>query len=213
MDSLWCKATDIFRHGTIVEEVGFACAPKMAEHEFASRDSTHHTFEQVIWLCHERPVPCAKGPLARRVFPDIFCGNDVEERDFADAMRMIECQSMRRPCAPVMTCKKKTVVAKRCHDIDLILSHDAKRIIDMVRASIGGANAVAVAAKIGHYDMESPRQLTGDFVPRDMCERVAVQQQEWRAFATMSQEDVGAARPNPSRFEALEQAGIGRKRR
>jgi hypothetical protein len=120
------------------------------------------------------------------VFPDIFRGNDVEERDFADAIRMVECQSMRRACAPVMTRKKKPVMAKCCHDIDLILSHDAKRIIDMVYASIGGANAVAVTAKIGHYDVESPRQMTSDLVPGGMSERVAVQQQEWWTFAAMS---------------------------
>jgi hypothetical protein len=66
---------------------------------------------------------------------------------------------------------------------------------------------------MSRYDVESLRQAAGDFMPRGVCERVAVQEQERRALATVSQEDVGTARTNPSRLEALEQTGVGRKRR
>ena len=57
----------------------------------------------------------------------------------------------------------------------------------MVGATIGGADAVAVTAKVGRDNPESLRQTTGDLVPRRMCERVAVQQQERRAVAAMTQ--------------------------
>ena len=126
---------------------------------------------------------------------------------------MIERQSMRRPRAAVVTGQKEPVVAERCHDLDLILGHDAERVVDVVGATIGGADAIAVAAKVGRNDAESLRQATGDLVPRGVCERVAVQQQEWRALAAMPQEDVGTARTNPSRLEAVEQADIRRNRR
>ena len=126
---------------------------------------------------------------------------------------MIERQSMRCPRAPVVAGQKEPLVAERRHDLDLILGHDAERVVDMVGATIGGADAVAVTAQVRRDNVESLRQTTGDPVPRGVCERVAVQQQERRALAAMPQEDVGAARTHPSRLEAVEQAGIGRNRR
>jgi hypothetical protein len=86
----------------------------------------------------------------------------------------------------------------------LILGHDAERVVDVVGTTIAGTYAVTVPSKVCCHDVESFCQLTGDFVPGGVCERVAVQQQERRAIPSMPEEDVGAARMNPSRFEAIE---------
>jgi hypothetical protein len=89
---------------------------------------------------------------------------------------MIECQSMCRTRATIVTGQKKSVVAKRLHDLDLILGHSPERVIDMVGATIGGTDAVAVTSEVRRHDVESPRQAIGDFVPGGVRERIAMQQ-------------------------------------
>ena len=54
------------------------------------------------------------------------CGNNVQERDLLDEIGVIEGQPMRRPCAAIMTGKKKPIVSEGQHDVDLILGHRAK---------------------------------------------------------------------------------------
>jgi hypothetical protein len=39
---------------------------------------------------------------------------------------MIECQSVRRPRAAVVTGKKEPIMTERRHDLDLISSHDSE---------------------------------------------------------------------------------------
>jgi hypothetical protein len=125
---------------------------------------------------------------------------------------MVECHSMRRSRSAVVTGQKEPVMAQRRHDLDLILRHDAEGVVHVVGSSVGWTDAVAVASKVGRDHVKAFGQGTGYLVPRGMGERVAVQQQEWRPITTVPEKDVGAARANPSRFEAAEKTGIGWKR-
>lgn len=71
-----------------------------------------------------------------------------------DTIRMIERQSMRRPRAPVVTGQKESVVAEGRHDLDLILGHGPERVVDVVGATIGGPDAVAVASEVRRHDVK-----------------------------------------------------------
>jgi len=208
-----CEAADVLGDRPIIEERGCAGTAQMAQDELSCRYRGDHPLEEIIRLGHEGPVPRAQRPLARGVCPHMAGRDDVEERHFTNAIRMIERQSMRRPRTPVVTGQKESVVAERRHDIDLILSHGPERVVDVVGATIGRADAVAVAAEVRRDNVKPFCQAARDLVPRRVRERVAVQQQERRAVSGVPEEDVCTAGPNPPRFEALEQANIGRKLR
>src|SRR5687768_17818629 len=120
----------------------------MAQDELPWRYRGDHALEELVRLGHEGPVPRAQRPLARGVCPHMAGRDDVEQRHFANALRMIERQSMRRPRAAVLTGQKEPVVAKRRHDFDLILSHGSERVVDVVGSTIGWTDTIAVAAEV-----------------------------------------------------------------
>src|SRR5438552_7030442 len=108
----------------------------------------------------------------------------------------------------IMAGDKEFAVAERLHDLDLVLCHRPERIVDVVFAAIVGADAVAVAAQIRRDNMKALGQTVSDLVPGDMGQRVAVQQQQRRAVATVSQMDSGAARGNLCPGEPFEHSTL-----
>ena len=100
--------------------------------------------------------------------PHVARGQDVQQRDLAHAVWMVERQAMRGARAPVVTGQEEAIVAERGHHVDLILSHGAERVVDVFRAAIGGAHTVAIAAEVGRDNVESPGQRAGDLVPGGM---------------------------------------------
>jgi len=146
----------------------------MAQDEFPWRYRGDHALEEIVRLSHEGPVPRAQRPLARGVRPHVAGRDDVEQRHLRNAIRMIECQSMRRPRTPVVTGQKESVVAEGRHDVDLILGHGPERVVDVVGATLGGTDAVAVAAEVRRHNVKPLCQAAGDPVPRCVRERVAM---------------------------------------
>src|SRR5712671_1197579 len=100
---------------------------------------------------------------------------------------MIEAHAGRRTGAAIMPGDEELAIAKLLHDLDLVLRHRAERIVDVVWAGIVGADAVAIAAEIGGDDVEMLGEPVRDLVPGDVGHRVAVQQQQGRAVAAMTQ--------------------------
>ena len=61
---------------------------------------------------------------------------------------------MGRPRAPVVAGQKESVVAERRHDLDLILGHGSERVVDVVGATLGGTDAVAIAAEVRRHNVK-----------------------------------------------------------
>src|SRR5262249_15041969 len=85
--------------------------------------------------------------------------------------------------------------------------HRAKRISAVVGAAIG-SRAVAVAAQIGCDNGEFLRQTRRDLVPRDVRQRIAVQQKKRGTGAALARIDARAAPVDLRVFEAVEQHAI-----
>src|SRR6266446_1596427 len=123
---------------------------------------------------------------------------------------MVEAHAGGGAGASVMPGDKEFAIAERFHHLDLVLCHRPERIVDVVFAAIVGADAIAVAAQIRRDDMKALGETAGDLVPRDMGQRVAVQQQQRRAVAAMSQMDAGAARGDLRPSKAFEHSALRR---
>src|SRR4029079_10902687 len=153
MNRLGREAADVLGDSPIVEKGGAAGAAQMAQHELPWRYRSDHAIEHIVRLSHEGPVPRAQRPLTRGVRPHVAGRDDVEYRHLTHPIRMIECEPMRRPRAPVVTGQKESLVAKRGHDIDLILSHGPERVVNVVGAAVGGTDAVAVTTEVRGHDV------------------------------------------------------------
>ena len=130
---------------------------------------------------------------------------------FRTTIRMVERQSVGGARAAVVAGQEEAVMAERGHHLHLIASHGAERVVDVLRATVGRADAVAIAAEVGRDHVVSTGEGAGDLVPADVRLRVAVQQQERRPLAAMAEEDLRAVGANPPGFEAREQAAVGRE--
>ena len=102
---------------------------------------------------------------------------------------MIEGQSIGDPAAAIVPDEEEAIESQLAHDVDLVLRHDALRIVAVVGQSVGLA-AVAIAAQIRGNDGEARRQLIGDLVPDRVRLRVTVQQQQARTGSTADQSDL-----------------------
>src|SRR5882724_7411134 len=123
---------------------------------------------------------------------------------------MVEAHAGGGAGASVMPGDKEFAIAERLHNLDLVLCHRPERIVDVVFAAIVGADAVAVAAQIRRNDMKTLGQTVGDLVPRDMRQRVAVQQQQRRAVTAVPQMDAGTARGDLRPSKAFEHSSLRR---
>src|SRR5438093_161668 len=206
------EAAHVLGDGPLVEERRLAGPPEVAQDELPSRNRRDHALEHLVGLCHERPMPRVQRPLARGVAPHVARRENVEQGDLAHAVGMVQRQPMRGARSAVVPRKKEAVMAERGHHVDLIARHGAKRVMAMIGAAVDGADAVAVPAQIGGYDVEFCRQPAGDLVPAGMRLRVAMEQQQRRARTSVPQEDVGPVGPDPPGFETIEQAAVWRER-
>src|SRR3984893_18061408 len=138
-------------------------------------------------------MPRAQCPFLRGVGPDVVVGQNVDQRSALHPVGMVEAHAGGGAGASVMPGDKEFAIAERLHNLDLVLCHRPERIVDVVFAAIIGADAVAVAAQIGGDDVKPFGETAGELVPGDMGQRIAVQQQQRRAVATVPQMDAGAA--------------------
>src|SRR5215831_3522387 len=103
----------------------------------------------------------------------------------------------------VMTGRHEAIETERRHDLDLILSHGAKRITRVVVAA-RRLFGIAVAAQVGTYDGEFFGELRREFVPARMGERIAVHQKDRRTAAAVYRDYAGAAGLDLATGEILE---------
>ena len=99
---------------------------------------------------------------------------------------------MQHPDAAIVTGRVKPRVTKRGHYLDLILRHGAERIVRMVGAA-RQLLGIAIAAQIRRHHREFFGKPRRKFVPGQMAERIAVQQQERRSLAAVHRHDARAA--------------------
>src|SRR5438128_10093329 len=123
---------------------------------------------------------------------------------------MVEAHAGRGAGASVMPGDSEFAIAERLYNLALVLCHRPERIVDVVFAAIVGADAVAVAAQIRRDDMKALGQTVGDLVPRDMRQRVAVQQQQRRAVTAVPQMDAGTGRGDLRPSKAFEHSALRR---
>ena len=106
--------------------------------------------------------------------------------------------------AAVVADQEETLVAEALHDLDHVLRHDPKAVIDQIGAGVG-QRAVAIAAQIGEHHVIALGEPRRDAVPQHVIVRIAVQQQHRRAGAAMAQADDGALGADVEMLEAREQ--------
>src|SRR5947208_14193718 len=63
---------------------------------------------------------------------------------------MVQRQSMSCARSPVVAGQKKPDIAERGHHVQLVLSHRAEGIIDVVRTALRGTDTIAVAPQVRH---------------------------------------------------------------
>ena len=117
--------------------------------------------------------------------------DDVEDRRARDRLRVIEAHAVQDARAAIVTGGMKLRKTERRHHLDLILRHGAERIVDVPLAT-RWLFGIAVAAQVGADDGEVARQDRRHGVPRQMCEGIAVHQQQRRAAAAHYRDDAGA---------------------
>ena len=131
-------------------------------------------------------------------------GQDVDQRRALDPIGMVEAHARGRAGAAVVPGDEELAITELLHDLHLVLRHRPERIIDVVLATVVGPDTVAIAAQVRGDDVEALGQARGDLVPRDMGQRIAVQQQQRRSVAAVPQMDSRAARRNFRPGEPLE---------
>ena len=82
----------------------------------------------------------------------------------------------------------KLLKSKMAHDLYLVERHTALRVVGVILA-IRRFASVAIATQVGSHYGEFPGQPRCDFVPHDVCLRVAVQEQQRRTFAARNYMD------------------------
>ena len=113
---------------------------------------------------------------------------------------------MAEPGAAVMTHEVEPRIPELLHDLDHVLGHDTKAVIDVVGTGLR-QRAVAIAAQVGEDDVIVLRQACGDAIPRHVVDRMAVKHQQRRARTAMAQADDGAFGAHVEVLEPGEQGG------
>jgi hypothetical protein len=138
---------------------------------------------------------------------------DVDQRGAFHPIGVVEAHARRGAGPAVVTGAKELAVAEFLHHFDLVLRHRAERVVDVVLAGVIRPDTVAIAAQVGRDDMEVLGQAVGDLAPGGMCQRIAVQQQQWRAVPAVTQMNARAAKVGSGgldidRAEALEHVAL-----
>jgi hypothetical protein len=92
------------------------------------------------------------------------------------ALRMIEAKTMCRAGAAVVTRHEKPLIAEGPHRLHLILSHRAKRVVDVTLAAVGFAR-IAVASQVRNDHGVIACKARSDLMPRYVRLRMTVNQQ------------------------------------
>jgi hypothetical protein len=128
---------------------------------------------------------------------------DIDEGGALHLVRMVEAHPVRGARAPVMAGNVERVIPQRRHDLDLVLRHRPKRVVDMIFARFR-RRTIAVPAQVGRHHVIARGQPVRDLVPGHMRQRIAVQQQQGRSIAAMDEPYPRAARVQITGFESLE---------
>jgi hypothetical protein len=125
------------------------------------------------------------------VIEQVVLRDDVVDRGLEHLVGMIEAHAVRHARAAVMPGDVKLVEAERRHHLDLVLRHRAERIARVIRHA-RRLLRVAIAAQVARHHRELLREARREFMPGQMRERVAVQQQQRRPLAAMRRHDARA---------------------
>jgi hypothetical protein len=132
--------------------------------------------------------------------------DDVLDRRAHHLLGMIEAHAVRHARPAVMPCHHERVEPERGHHLDIVLRHRAERIVGVIRLA-RRLLGVAVTAQVGRHHGELLREARRELVPRQMRERVAVQQQQGGTIAPMHRHDPRAGGLDLAAGEAVEQHG------
>src|SRR5499427_8457009 len=163
----------------------------------------HQSLGKIIGLDHEEPVPGEGAPLARHVVEQMMLRDDVEDGRARDLLRMIEAHAVEHAGAAIMAGGVEALETERRHHLDLVLRHGAERIAAVILAA-RRLFRIPVAAQVGGDHGEFARQPRRDFVPGQVREWIAVQQQQRGSVAAAHRDDARAAGLDFAAGEAFE---------
>src|SRR5262245_2774967 len=124
-------------------------------------------------------------PIAGELCPYPVRGHNLDTREPAHALGMVQCQPKGGACPAVMPDEAEFAEPELFHDLHLILRHASEGVV----AVVGEARrfrAIPIAAQIAGYHGEVLCQPWRDLVPGHMRQRVPMQEQEPRAGATIT---------------------------
>ena len=97
----------------------------------------------------------------------VMLRDDVQNGRAHHAFRMVEAHPVEHARTAVMAGGIKALVAKRRHDLDLILRHGAKGIAAVI-VTARRLFGIAIAAQISGHHRELSRQSRSDLVPGEV---------------------------------------------
>src|SRR6185369_17351030 len=133
--------------------------------------------------------------------------HDIEHSELLDSLRMIQRQAIGDAPAAVMPRDGEALEAEMAHEGDLVPRHGPFGIWLVVRRRRRLA-AAAIAAQIRRDHGEIPRQPRRDLVPHDMGLGMAMEQQQRRPGAAMTQADLDLAGLDGGEGEAFEHGRV-----
>ena len=136
---------------------------------------------------------------------------DVEQHQLFDGARMVQRQPVRHAATPIVTADEIIVMAQRQHHFVQVLRHGALGIIAVVGQALG-PRRIAVATQVRHHQAIMLLELRCQALPDCVGLRIAVQQQQRRADATVMQVDLDAVDGDALVLELLEHQCCPRKR-
>ena len=107
----------------------------------------------------------------------------------ADALRVVECESIGDARAPIVPDDIEAIETKRSHHLDQVERHRALGIGQVL--GVGGRLAAgAITAQVGRDDREALGEARRDLVPHHMSLRIAVNEEQRRAVAALHESDL-----------------------
>src|SRR5215208_3406673 len=198
VDGLWvAEAAHVLLHRFRVENL--AAAPE----EGLLRIGGEQALGQVEWLGQEEPVPVAEAE--RHVGPaeGLPRRHDVQDRELRHDPGMVEGQAVAEAPAAVVAAEGEALEAEVAHHLDLIECHRPLRVGLVIGGGLG-LGGVTVSAQVGGDHREVFGEARGDEVPHGVRLGAAVEQQQRRPTAAVTDPDRrlgGVDRGKPKTFE------------
>src|SRR4029077_21024614 len=139
-------------------------------------------------LDEKEPVVEGRGYVVVDAVQQRIGGHNIQHRQLCDSVGVVERHAVSNPPSAVVPYYGELLKTEMAHYFYLVERHVAFRVVGVILA-IRWFAAVAIATQVGSPYGELPGQPRCDFVPHDVCLRVAVQEQHRRTLAARNYVD------------------------